>query len=74
MKKLIFALGLLLSGVVGFVGWCIAAAQKVQPGANSTVFGCIHGIDWLVLIIFAAMAFIGLLLSIRAATKDEHSA
>lgn len=62
MKKLIFALGLLLSGVVGF---------KVQPGANSTVFGCIHGIDLLVLVLFAALSLVGLLLAIRSAASPD---
>ncbi len=71
MKKLLFALGLLLGGIIGFVGWSIAVVQKTQPGANSTVFGCFHGIDWLVLALFAALGLAGLLLAIRAATKPD---
>ena len=31
MKRMVFGLGLLLSGIIGFVGWCIAAVQKGEP-------------------------------------------
>lgn len=71
MKKLLFALGLFLGGIIGFVGWSIAVVQKTQPGSNSTVFGCFHGIDWLVLAIYAALSLVGLLLAIRTATKPD---
>lgn len=32
MKKLLLGLGMLLSGTVGFTGWCMAAVMKVEPG------------------------------------------
>lgn len=66
MKKMIFGIGLLLSGVIGFVGWCIASVSTVQPGARSTVLGCLHGEDWIVLLIFAVIAIAGLIAAIRA--------
>ena len=73
MKKLIFGLGLLLSGVIGFVGWCIAVAQTVQPGGTSVVFGCFSGIEWIVLAIFAIMAIVGLFIAIKEVTQGEKS-
>ena len=36
MKRMLFGIGLLLSGTTGFAGWGIAATQTVQPGARST--------------------------------------
>ena len=47
MKKLLLGLGMLLSGTVGFTGWCMAAVMKVEPGARSRIFGCLYGTDWL---------------------------
>ena len=43
MKKLFFGLGLLLGGVIGFVGWVIACISRVEPGACSVVWGCLRG-------------------------------
>lgn len=71
MKKLLFALGLLLSGVIGFVGWTIAVVCNCQPGANSVVFGCFRGAEWGVLVLFAALAVVGLVLAIRALLRDK---
>lgn len=73
MKKLIFGLGLLLSGVIGFVGWCIAVTQTVKPGARSVVFGCFRNVEWIVLAIFAIMAIVGLFIAIKEVTQDEKS-
>lgn len=56
MKKLLLGLGMLLSGTVGFTGWCMAAVMKVEPGARSRIFGCLYGTDWLPVLFFAAMA------------------
>lgn len=55
MKKLLLGLGMLLSGTVGFTGWCMAAVMKVEPGARSRIFGCLYGTDWLPVLFFAAM-------------------
>ena len=52
MKRLILDLGLLLSGTVGFTGWCIAAVLKVEPGARSRVFGCLNGAEWIPVLFF----------------------
>lgn len=54
MKKLLLGLGKLLSGTVGFTGWCMAAVMKVEPGARSRIFGCLYGTDWLPVLFFAA--------------------
>ena len=70
MKRMIFGLGLLLSGVIGFVGWCIAAVQKVEPGARSRITECLNGEEWIVLLIFAAMAVAGLVISVMEFRKD----
>lgn len=43
MKKMFFGLGLLLSGVIGFAGWCIAATGMVEPGSRSDIWGCLNG-------------------------------
>lgn len=71
MKKLLFALTLLLSGVIGFVGWTIAVVCNCQPGANSMVFGCFRGAEWVVLVLFAALAVFGLILAIREILQDK---
>lgn len=71
MKKLLFALGLLLSGVIGFAGWTIAVVCNCQPGANSVVFGCFRGAEWVVLVFFAALAVVGLVLAIRELLRDK---
>lgn len=73
MKKLLFGLGLLLSGVIGFAGWCIAVAQTTQPGAVSIIFGCFSGIEWIVLDIFAIMAIAGLFIAIKEVKQDGKS-
>lgn len=73
MKKLIFGLGLLLSGVIGFVGWSVAVTQTVQPGARSSVFGCFTGSEWLVLAVFAVMAVVGLFIAIKEVKNGEKS-
>lgn len=70
MKKLFFGLGLLLSGVIGFAGWCIAVTQIVQPGARTSVLGCFGTEEWIVLLVFALMAAAGLIISIVGLKKD----
>ena len=45
MKRMLFGIGLLLSGTAGFAGWGIAATQTVQPGARSTVLACCSPLD-----------------------------
>lgn len=71
MKKMIFGTGLLLSGVVGFSGWCIAATQTVETGSKSSILGCLYGEDWIVLLIFAAMTIVGLVIDIRAIKEEK---
>lgn len=62
---------MLLSGTVGFTGWCMAAVMKVEPGARSQIFGCLYGTDWLPVLFFAAMAAAGLALAVREARRDS---
>lgn len=71
MKKLLLGLGMLLSGTVGFTGWYMAAVMKVEPGAQSRIFGCLYGTDWLPVLFFAAMATAGLALAVREARRDS---
>lgn len=71
MKKLLLGLGMLLSGTVGFTGWCMAAVMKVEPGARSRIFGCLYGTDWFPVLFFAAMAAAGLALAVREARRDS---
>lgn len=70
MKRMIFGIGMLLSGVVGFVGWCIAATGIVEAGARSSVWSCLEGSNWVMLLIFAAMAVAGLIISAVELKKD----
>ena len=71
MKKLIFGLGLLLSGVIGFVSWSIAVTQTVQPGARSDVFGCCDSLEWGVLLVFVVMLVAGLIISSCEVIKKD---
>lgn len=71
MKRMAFGIGLLLSGVIGFAGWCIAAALTVQAGATSRIWGCLDGGEWIVLLFFAVMAVVGLIVAIHAIKDDK---
>jgi len=66
VKGLVLGLGLLLSGTVGFTGWCSAAVQKAEPGAASTIFGCLRGGEWVVFWLYAAMAAAGLAVAVAS--------
>ena len=65
MKKVILGAAMLMSGVIGLVGWFIACALTVQPGARSRVGGCLNGMEWMPVIIFAALAVYGLIVAIK---------
>ena len=71
MKKLLLGLGMLLSGTVGFTGWCMAAEMKVEPGARSRICGCLCGTAGLPVLFFAAMTTAGLVLAVREARRDS---
>lgn len=71
MKKLIFGLVLLFSGVLGFVGWCNVVAQTAEQGSNSDVFGCFNGIEWTILFVFVIMAILGLIFAINELIHKE---
>jgi len=70
MKKVITGAAMLISGVIGFVGWFIACALTVQPGARSRVWGCLNGMEWIPVIVFTVLAVCGLLLALKG-MKDE---
>ena len=65
MKKVVIGAAMLLSGVIGLVGWFIACALTVQPGARSRVWGCLDGMEWLPVIVFSALAASGLILALK---------
>lgn len=65
MKKVIAGAAMLLSGVIGFVGWFIACALTVQPGAWSRVWRCFDGAEWIPVIVFLALAVYGLVLLLK---------
>ncbi|MBQ2935150.1 MAG: hypothetical protein IJD96_02830 [Lachnospiraceae bacterium] len=69
MKKVILGAAMLISGVFGLVGWFIAGALTVQPGARSRVWGCLNGMEWTPVIAFLALAVYGLVLALKNA-KD----
>lgn len=69
MKKVILGASMLISGVFGLVGWFIACALTVQPGARSRVWGCLNGMEWTPVIAFLALAVYGLVLALKNA-KD----
>ena len=71
MKKLIFGLGLLFSGVIGFVGWCNAVAQTAVQGSNSDIFGCFDGIEWIILVVFVIMSVTGLIFAVNELIHKE---
>ena len=65
MKKVIFGAAMLISGVIGLVGWFIACALTVQPGARSRVWGCLDGMEWIPVIVFATLAVYGLVIAMK---------
>ena len=71
MKRLILACTLLLSGVIGAVGWAIASVQTVERGARSAVLGCFSGEDLIIMVLFLAMAAIGLALAVKELLNGE---
>lgn len=71
MKKVIIGAAMLISGVIGLVGWFIACAITVQPGAKSRVWGCLNGMEWFPVIVFTALAVYGLILALKNC-EDEN--
>lgn len=72
MKKVVIGSAMLLSGVIGLVGWFIACALTVQPGGRSRVWGCLDGLEWAPVILFTAMAVYGLYLAIKNSKDEEY--
>ena len=66
MKRVVIGAAMLLSGVIGLVGWFIACALTVQPGARSRVWGCLDSMEWLPVIVFSALAAYGLIVALKS--------
>ena len=64
MKKWIVTV-LMMVGMVSMVGWFIACAPTVQPGVRSRVWGCLDGMEWLLVVVFAVLAIYGLILALK---------
>lgn len=62
---------MLISGVIGFVGWFIACALTVQPGARSRVWGCLNGMEWITVIAFTVLAVYGLPLAFKGINEEK---
>ena len=65
MKKVVIGAAMLISGVIGLVGWFIACALTVQPGGRNRVWGCLDGMEWLPVIAFTVLAVYGLVLALK---------
>ena len=65
MKKVILGAAMLISGVIGLVGWFIACALTVQPGARSRVWGCLNGMEWFPVTVFVVLAVYGLVIAMK---------
>lgn len=63
MKKVVIGAAMLLSRVIGLVGWFIACTLTVKQGGRSRVWGCLDGMEWLPVIMFAVLAIYGLMLA-----------
>ncbi len=59
MKKTVFGCALMISGMIGSVGWLIAGALLVQNGAWSTLFNIFNRADGAVIIIFFLISVAG---------------
>jgi uncharacterized membrane protein len=73
MKKTILGSALMLSGVIGFVGWIIACTNTVESGAWSGVgvLGNLKGADFIISIIFIVISVLGFLVTLRSIKNDN---
>jgi uncharacterized membrane protein len=71
MKKTILGSALMLSGVIGFVGWIIACTNTVESGAWSGILGNLKGADFIVSIIFIVISVLGFLVTLRSIKNDN---
>ena len=63
---------MLLSGVIGFAGWCIAVVHTAEAGAVSIVFGCFDISEFAILASFVVMMVLGLAVAIKEIKKDSE--
>ena len=76
MMKLIFGCVLMMVGVIGGTGWLIAYSNLVHPGGWVSLFDIFEGIgygtaDKYIILLFYAIAIIGIIISTRSLKDDE---
>lgn len=69
-KPFVLGLALLESGVIGFVGTLIACASKAERLSYHSVFQCVRGADWLLVLGFAAAVVAGAIKAIREGKRE----
>lgn len=70
MKKLIFGIGMLNAGVIGFAGWIIACAINNDGMPGLKIFETLNGGDLLITVIFVIMILAGLFVSFFEIKKE----
>lgn len=63
MKKVILGSSMVISGVLGFAIWALAAS--LQNEKVGFVLGNISDVDWIICILFLLIAIIGTVISIK---------
>ena len=71
MKKLIFGCALMLSGIIGSVGWLIAQVSVVQRGAWSGADSALFTPAGIISLFFFAVAVIGAVIAISALRDNK---
>ena len=71
MKKLIFGCTLMLSGIMGFVGWVNACLTGGVVISTFSTLGSNSFTDWIIIILFVAMAVFGAILAIQSLKDDK---
>lgn len=71
MKKMIFGCALMISGMIGAVGWLIASVSLVQDGAWSSLFNVFSDIEGWIVILFFMAAVIGGIMAARSLKEDK---
>ena len=70
MKKLIFGCALMISGMIGSVGWVIAQVSVVQRGVWSNATSALFTGPGIISLFFFAVAVIGAVIAMSA-LKDN---
>lgn len=74
MKKLIWGCALMLSGIIGAVGWMLARIMLVQDGAWSTVLRIFDFTEpeCYIIILFYMIALAGAVIAVRALKEKKE--